>query len=238
MEAFEYSHAGATYRGQLVLPEGKGPHPGVLVLHDGRGVSEFVCAVAQRWAALGYAALAADLFGDGRQYPDPAEGTAAVRKLMGQGELLRDRTVASFEAFRACDAVDARRIGAIGYCFGGLCVLELARSGAELAAVVSFHGGLATHAPAAPGAVRARVLVLTGALDPFAPAEERAAFEAEMSAAGADWHMTVYGSGKHGFTDPIADEMAAAVPGVAYSELLDRASWAQAANFLELLLHR
>ena len=233
MEPFEYRHDGEVFRGQLALPGEPGPHPGVLVMHDGRGVGDFVCGRARALAELGYVALAADLYGQGRVFDDPAEGSAAAIDLRERGEVLRGRVVASFEAFRSLSEVEDDRIGAIGYCLGGQCVLELARSGADARAVVSFHGALTTHERAAPGRVRARVLVLTGARDPYAPPEHRAALQRELDDAGADWQMTVYGSGKHGFTDPIADEAAATVPGVGYSRELDRLSWAQAMRFLD-----
>jgi dienelactone hydrolase len=116
--------------------------------------------------------------------------------------------------------IDASRLAAIGFCFGGLAALELARSGAELRVVASFHGGLSTRAPAQPGAVRASLLVCTGAADPFVPREQRAAFEDEMNAAGADWQLALYAHAQHGFT-----ERSASRPGCAYDANADRRSW-------------
>jgi dienelactone hydrolase len=236
MESFEHSHEGAVYRGRIARPAGAGPHPGVMVMHDGRGVTDFVCARAEALAAMGYVALATDMFGEGRQYLDPAEGTAMVIALRKQGPLLRARVHAAFAAFAAAPGVDPARVGAIGYCFGGQCVLELARSGAEVQAVASFHGTLSTHRRAGPGEVTAQVLVLTGAQDPFAAREDREGFEAEMIEAGAEWQMTVYGSGKHGFSDPISDEMASVIPGVGYDAQIDRLSRRQAEEFLGAVL--
>ena len=231
----EYQLDGQIYRGQLAKPTGAGPFPGVLVMHDGQGVGPFVCARAEALARLGYIALAADMFGEGKQ-PKDGDGASTVIALRKQGELLRSRVLAGYEALCAVPEVKRERIGAIGYCFGGQCVLELARSSAEAKAVVSFHGTLGTLIPAKPGAVKAKMLVLTGALDPYAPAEDRAAFEREMTEAGADWQMTIYSSAKHGFTDPIADQMRDKMPGVGYDRLIDRLSWAQATSFLDLLL--
>lgn len=236
MEAFEHSHEGTLYRGRIARPVGEGPHPGVMVMHDGRGVTDFVCERAQALAAMGYVALATDMFGEGVQYLDPAEGTATVIALRKQGVVLRARVRAAYEAFAATPGLDAARIGAIGYCFGGQCVLELARSGAGPRAVASFHGTLTTHQLARPGDIAAQVLVLTGAQDPFAAKADRETFEAEMIEAGAEWQMTVYGSGKHGFSDPISDEMASVIPGVGYSALIDRLSWRQATEFLDAVL--
>jgi dienelactone hydrolase len=187
---FDYSHDGLEMRGQLALPPGPGPHPGVLVMHDGQGVGDFVRERARSLARSGYAALATDMFGGGRRFSDPAQSTPFVIALRQDGARLRARVAASFEAFSALPQVDASRIGAIGFCFGGQCVLELARSGAAARAVVSLHGTLSTHAPALPGVVQAKVLALTGARDPFAPAADVEAFRNEMEAAGADWQLT------------------------------------------------
>ena len=236
LRSFGHSHDGLAMRGQLALPAGPGPHPGVLVMHDGQGVGDFVCERARKLAAEGYAALASDMFGDGRRFTDPGQSTPFVIALRQDGARLRARVAATFEAFSALPEVDARRIGAIGFCFGGQCVLELARSGAAARGVVSLHGTLSTHALASPGAVKAKVLALTGARDPFAPAADIEAFQAEMRAAEADWQLTLYGRGLHGFTDPIADEARKVMAGVGYDPLLDRLSWAQTKAFLDAVV--
>jgi dienelactone hydrolase len=236
LRPFEYKHEGLSLIGRLAMPPGPGPHPGILVMHDGRGVGEFVCRRAEDLAAAGYVAMASDMFGGGKRFSEPAESTRVVMALRNDGPRLRERVVASYEAFGTLPEVDASRIGAIGYCFGGQCVLELARSGADAKAVVSFHGTLGTHQPARPGAVNAKALVLTGALDPFVPPKDLEAFQEEVTAARANWQMTIYGGGKHGFTDPISDEMMAVMPGVGYDRLLDRLSWAQAMAFLDAIV--
>jgi dienelactone hydrolase len=236
MRQFEYMHDGMLFVGKLAMPAAAGPHPGILVMHDGRGVGEFVCDRARDLAAAGYVALATDMFGGGKQFGGPAQSTPVVMALRNDGPRLRARVVAGYEAFSTLPEVDASRIGAIGYCFGGQCVLELARSGAPAKGVVSFHGTLGTHQTARPGAVNAKALVLTGALDPFAPPKDVEAFQQEFAAAGAYWQMSIYGAGKHGFTDPIADEMSAVLPGVGYDRLLDRLSWAQAMAFLDAIV--
>jgi dienelactone hydrolase len=236
MRLFEYTHEGSLFIGRLATPPGTGPHPGILVMHDGQGVGEFVCRRAQDLAAAGYVALATDMFGGGKRFRDPSQSTPVVMALRKDGPRLRERVVASYDAFRSLPEVDVSRIGAIGYCFGGQCVLELARSGANVRAVVSFHGTLGTHQPARPGAMNAKALVLTGALDPFVPPKDLEAFQKEITAAGANWQMTIYGGGKHGFTDPISDEMITVLPGVGYDRLLDRLSWAQATAFLDAVV--
>ncbi len=232
MQPFEYQHDGLRLCGQLALPAGRGPHPGILVMHDGQGVSEFMCERAQSLADVGYAALATDMFGGGRRPTDMQETMSLVMPLRRDEQLLRRRVVATFEAFCAHPLVDARRVGAIGYCFGGQCVLELARSGADAKGVVSFHGVLSGRFPARAGTIKAKMLVLTGALDPFAPPADIRSFEDEMQAAQAVWHMTIYSQAKHGFTDPISDAKAGEMDGVGYNELADRLSWSQALAFL------
>jgi dienelactone hydrolase len=234
--AFEYSHHGHRLVGQLALPDRAGPHPAVMVMHDGRGVGDFVRARAEALAARGYVALATDMYGDGKHYTDPRESTLAIQPLRNDEALLRARVVASFEALCALPEVDSGRVGAIGYCFGGQCVLELGRSGAPAAAVVSFHGTLSSSQPARPGEVKAKLLVLTGSDDPFAPAEDVAALQDEMTAAGADWQVTVYGGAKHGFSDPTSDAAAKIMDGVGYDALVDRLSWAQATAFLDAVV--
>jgi dienelactone hydrolase len=236
MRTVEHIHDGTGFKSRLAVPPGPGPHPGVMVMHDGRGVGPFVCDRAERLAGEGYAALAVDMHGDGAFFATGDEGSKRVMALMAEGARLRARVVAAFEAFRGLDEVDAGRIGAIGFCFGGRCVLELARSGSDAKAVASFHGTLNTHLPAAPGAVCARVLALHGALDPFAPRPAVDAFQQEMAAAGADWQMTIYGGAYHGFTDPISDEMRQVMAGVGYDAVVDRLSWSQALAFLDAAL--
>jgi dienelactone hydrolase len=171
------------------------------------------------------------MYGEGQLFSKSEDAGAPFMALQENPALLRGRILAGLEALRALPQVDAGRLGAIGFCFGGQCVLELARSGAEVRAVVSFHGLLKTRQPAQPGAVKAKVLVLTGAKDPYAPLDDVAGFQAEMTAAGADWQVTTYGEAWHAFTDPAAETKN--VPGVRYDPLVDKLSWAQATAFLQ-----
>ncbi len=235
LREFTYAHDGLALKGQLAVPDGPGPHPAVLVMHSALGLGELVCQRALDLAAMGYVALATDMYGLGRREPDFEAHTAQHHALQADHPRLRARVAASFEAVRALPDVDPRRIGAIGYCFGGQCVLELARSGAQVAAVVSFHGLLKTQAPARAGATGAKILAITGAHDPYAPAEDVDAFQKEMAAAGADWQLTVYGQGWHSFTDPEIDAKFD-IPGVRYDRVLDRLSWDQAVAFLDAAL--
>ena len=157
-----------------------GPRPGVLVFHEGLGLGEFAMERARRLADLGYVALAADMFGDRRQASNLQQVATLVGGLRAEPEKLRARGRAALATLAALPEVDAARLAAIGFCFGGSVVLELAREGADLKAVVSFHGVLTTKMPAQSGRVKASVLVLTGAEDPLAPPDQVAAFENEM----------------------------------------------------------
>ena len=206
--------------------------PGVLVFHEGLGLGDFAMARARKVAELGYVALAADMFGDRRQARNLQEVATLVGGLRNEPQTLRARGRAALAALAALPQVDAARLGAIGFCFGGSVVLELARDGADLAAVVSFHGVLTTKAPAVSGNVRARVLVCTGADDPLAPPEQVRAFEDEMRAAQVrDWQVISYGNTLHGFTNPAAD--GSMMRTALYSEQADRRSWAAMRGLLE-----
>lgn len=234
LQPFEYRHGDVVLQGALALPDGPGPHPGVLVMHNAYGLGEQPRERALRLAKAGYVALATDMYGGGRFFDGPEAVAPEITPLMTDPALLRDRVLAGFEAFRALPQVDTRRVGAVGFCFGGMCVLELARSGADVRGVVSFHGLLKTALPAKAGEVKAKVLALTGAKDPYAPAEDVAALQAELTAAGADWQVTVYGEGWHAFSDTNAGRHD--TPGVRYDPLIDQLSWAQATAFLEAVV--
>jgi dienelactone hydrolase len=184
-----------------------GATAGVLLIHGGTGRGDHERERGDRLAALGYAVHAPDLFGG----PPTRE---AIVALAGDPTELRRRVVAAWQ--RLAEAVPITF--AVGHCFGGLAALELARAGTEVRAVVSLHGGLATSAPAA--AIGARVLAVCGAADAFCPREQRAAFEAEMTAAGADWQLLVLGGAQHGFSVP-----GIARPACAYDTVADRRSW-------------
>ena len=228
--------ADAVMRGYLAFDEAKaGPRPGVLVFHEGLGLGEFVMARARRLAELGYVAFAADMFGERRQARNLQEVAKLVGDLRNEPETLRGRGRAALATLKAMPQVDAGRIAAIGFCFGGSVVLELARDGADLKAAVSFHGVLTTRMPAEPGRVKASVLVLTGADDPLAPPEQVAAFEAEMRAAQVpDWQLISYGNTLHGFTNPAAD--GSMLRTALYSAQADRRSWASMRGLFDEVL--
>jgi dienelactone hydrolase len=219
----DYTCAGRDLVGLLVLPDGDGPVPGVLVAHEGPGQSDHERGIARRLADLGYAAFALDYHGGGTTIADRAEMFERLGVLMADSGLTRSIAEASLAQLLAEPRVDATRVAAIGYCFGGTMSLELGRSGAELAAIVGFHAGLVTDRPEDASSIRCPVLVCIGADDPIIPAEQRAAFETEMRAGGVDWQMHVYGGVQHTFTNPAAT--GAGIPGIAYDEDADRRSW-------------
>ena len=219
----EYLAEGRTFCGYTIHDEARGGRrPGVLVCHEGAGPSALVRERAARLAELGYVAFAPDLFGE--TFETRQQGVAVIMGLVQSPTAIRLRMRAALEQLRSHPAVDPARTAAIGFCFGGWAALELARSGADLACAVSFHGGLHTAAPAEPGGVRAKILVCTGAEDPHIPADQRAAFEAEMIRAGADWQLHLHAHARHGFTDIGLDPVRS--PGSAYDALADARSWA------------
>jgi dienelactone hydrolase len=206
----------------------EGPRPGILLIHGGAGLDAHAREQACRYAALGYAVLACDMFGDGIA-GDRERVMACLLALRDDPGRLVRRGQAGLAALASCPDA-AGPAAAVGFCFGGMAALALARAGTNLAAVVSIHGSLATSAPAQPGAVTARVLACHGAADPHVPPADVAAFAAEMNHAGADWQLVMYGRAQHGFTHQHA--VPGAMPGVAYDRLADERSFAAVRAFL------
>jgi dienelactone hydrolase len=233
MNDLEYREDTEIFRGLIAYDDtASGKQPGVLVFHEGLGLGEHIIERTRRVAKLGYVALAADMFGDRRQARDLEDMRRLVGDLRNDPTKLRARGRAALATLASQPQVDAGKLCAIGFCFGGSVVLELARDGADLKAVVSFHGVLATKAPALPGKVRASVLVLTGADDPLAPPDQVAAFENEMRGADVrDWQVITYGNTHHAFTNPAAD--GSFLSGTLYNEQSDHRSWAAMKRFLE-----
>ena len=227
----EYRSGDKTSIGYLALPDGSGARPGVLVVHEAPGRDDHVMRRAEMLARLGYIALAADLYGGGVVGKGPEEAFALMGPLREDADLLRGRVLAALEALVALPGVDRGRLGAIGYCFGGYSVLELARTGASLACVVSFHGLLETKRPAATGTVKAKILACTGSADPIVPREQVTAFEKEMIEAGTDWQVITYGGAKHAFTNTAADSIP--MPGFGYSPAADARSWTAMRNLFD-----
>ena len=208
--------------GTMVHPGGDAPRPGIVVFHEGPGLDDHAKTRATRLAELGYITFAADYHGGGTRLP-MEEMRPRLGELMGAPDRTRALAHAALTVLLAEPGVDAGRIAAIGYCFGGTTALELARSGAPVHAVVGFHSGLGTIQPAAEGSIVGSVLACIGADDPMIASEQRHAFEEEMRAAGADWRLNVYGGAVHSFTNPAADQYG--IPAVKYHGPTDHRSW-------------
>jgi dienelactone hydrolase len=203
--------------------------PGVLVVHDWMGISDQTRKEADKLAALGYVAFAADIYGKGVRPTDPKSAGEQAGKFKGDRKLLRARARAGFDVLARQKLVDATHLAAIGFCFGGTTALELARDGAPLVGVVSFHGGLATPTPADAKNIKGKVLVLHGADDPNVPADEVAAFQKEMRDANVDWQFIAYGGAVHAFTVPAAGNDNS--KGAAYNAKADARSWQAMKDF-------
>lgn len=226
-----YKHGDTPLSGRVARPKAGGARPGVLIFHHAMGQCEHDCERAQDLANEGYVVLVTDMYGTGQRELGADEYMPLVGQFQEDPDLLRGRILASLKALKNLPDVDATKLGAIGFCFGGQCALELARTGSDTRAVVSLHGTLKTRRPAVAGEVKARALVLTGALDPFAPPEDIAAFQAEMSAADVDYHLTIYGRGYHAFAEPGVEKLIG-IPGLRYDPVLDALSWASTTAFL------
>ena len=223
-KAVEYQHGGITLEGLSVYDDAaRGKRPAVLVVHQWKGLGEYEKKRAEMLARLGYNVFAADIYGKGVRPQTMQAAAAEAGKYKQDRELLRGRVRASFEVLMNHELTDRSRVGAIGYCFGGMCVLELARSGAAIAAVVSFHGALNSPTPADAKNIKAKVLALHGADDPNVPPAEVAAFEQEMRQGHVDWQLIAYGGAVHSFTDWNAGSDNS--KGVAYNERADHRSW-------------
>jgi dienelactone hydrolase len=220
----EYHADGARLMGYLAVDDGRsGPRPGVLVAPEGGGLVEHTKAIARRLAERGYAAFAMDYYGDGQPLADLSEAMPRIMAFMADPTGIRARAAAALAVLAGQPQTDPAKLAAIGYCFGGTTVLELARSGAQIGAVVGFHSGLGTARPQDAANIKAKVLTCIGVEDPIITPKDRQAFEEEMAAGGVDWRMNVYGGAGHSFTNP--DVGALSRPGFAYNELADKRSW-------------
>jgi dienelactone hydrolase len=220
----EYREGNTVLEGLSVYDDSvAGKRPGVLVVHQWKGLGEYEKKRAEMLAGLGYNVFAADIYGKGVRHQDAKDAAAEAGKYKEDRALLRARVQSALGVLKQDKLTDSRRIAAIGYCFGGTTVLELARSGAELSGVVSFHGGLNTPMPEDAKNIKAKVLALHGADDPFVPPKEVTDFENEMRKAGVDWQLIAYGGAVHSFTDWNAG--ADNSKGAAYNERADHRSW-------------
>jgi dienelactone hydrolase len=227
-ESLSYSEGDTTCIGYLAKPSTTAPAPGVIIIHEWWGLNDHARNTANRLAEAGYFALAADMYGNGHTAKDAAEAGELAGRFKNDPVLARQRFEAALSALKSVEGVDASRIAAIGFCFGGTVCLEMARQGLDLKGVVSFHGGLKTVVGQSGAPVRAKVLVCHGADDPLVSAGEIADFEADMRARKADWQLIKYSDAVHSFTNPSAT---GENPAVKYNETAARRSWAAMMQF-------
>jgi len=232
-KTLEYQHEGSVLEAFVCTPAAAGRHPAVLIAHAWAGRSGFECDKARALAAAGYVGVAIDMYGKGVLGSSVEENSALMKPFLDNRARLQARFHAALAAVRQDPAVDAARVAAIGFCFGGLSVLDLARSGADVKGVVSFHGLLGKPGNTDGRQIGAKVLVLHGHDDPMVPVADVVAFESEMTAAGADWQVHAYGHTLHSFTNPEANDPGF---GVRYEAKADRRSWRSMLNFLEEVL--
>ena len=225
-QAIEYKVGDANLQGFLVYDDSmpaSQKRPGVIVVHEWWGLNDYPKMRAQMLAKLGYVAFCADMFGKGKTTEDPKQAQAWATEVYKNPDVARARAQAAFEMLKKQPQVDPSKIAAIGYCFGGGIALGMARSGMDLAGVVTFHGALDTEQRAQKGQVKAQILVCHGADDPFETPESVAAFQKEMTEAGATWQMNIYSGAQHAFTNPNVDKFA--LQGARYNKIADQRSW-------------
>jgi dienelactone hydrolase len=237
MEPVEFEHEGTLLRGYAALPAGTTLAPAVLVMHSALGISHRVNeSTARKLAELGYVAVCTDMYGAHLEGAPLEDAGLAYAENHADPDKQRARAVAWLDQVAGRGDVDAARVAAVGFCYGGTTVLELARSGADVKAAISYHGILTTHAQAEAGAVRAHVVAYCGAGDPYAPLADVDALREELTDAGATYQITVFGAAGHGFTDPEAASLG--LEGVYYDELSNQLSWNGTLVLLQHLFQR
>jgi dienelactone hydrolase len=220
-----------TFKGFLAYDDAvKGKRPGVLVVHEWWGLNDFARAQAKKLAEMGYVALAADMYGNGLNTTDPKIAGAMAGSVRGTPRL-RERALAGLSELLRQPEADPRRVAAIGFCFGGTAVLDLAYGGAEVKGIVTFHGGLFSPKEQDLKNIKTKLLILHGADDPTMPRDTVLAFQESMRKSGADWQMVYYANAVHGFTNPANGTDNA--KGVAYNPLAAQRSWKAMEAFLK-----
>jgi dienelactone hydrolase len=220
-----YAEAGTTLAGFVAAPgDTSRKRPGVLVVHEWWGHNEHARQQARRLAEAGYVGFALDMYGDGRNTTHPDTANAFMMQAVQDQPRMVARFRAALEELRKDPRVDPTQVAAIGYCFGGMVVLSMARAGEPLAAVGSFHGAIPQEMAVDSGMVKARILIMTGGADPMVPTAQVDAFAAAMRKSGAMVEVVTYPDAQHGFTNPRADSTG--VPGLHYDATIDAQSWA------------
>lgn len=234
----EYKIGDVTLQGYIAYDNAtENKRPGILIVHAWKGLTDYEKMRARQIAGLGYFAFALDIYGKGIRPTTTEEARAETGKYYSNKVLFRERLNAGLAELKMQPFVDANNIAAIGYCFGGSGVLELARSGADIKGVVSFHGGLKTDNPQDANSIKSKVLVLHGAIDRYVPEEDIVAFKKEMEDAKIDYVLTQYSGAVHSFT--IEHEGTDISDGSAYNENADKRSWEAMKNFFsEIFTYR
>lgn len=230
-ETLHYKDGDVALEGFVAYDEShQAKRPAVLVSHDWTGRNEFACEKAKALAKLGYVGFAIDMYGNAKLGSDTDEKRSLMQPLMSNRQLLQRRMNAAVEVVSSHPLVDAQNMAAIGFCFGGLCVLDLARSGAKVKGVVSFHGLLFPPERQETTTIKAKVLVLHGFDDPMVPPEQVLHFAEEMKKNHVDWQIHVYGDTLHAFTNPLANDPEF---GTVYNKIADQRSWIAMKDFLD-----
>ncbi len=231
ISTIKYEAGGVVAHGYVAYKEDNAdPKPAILIAHDWTGLNENAQKRAQALAEMGYVGFALDMYGDAKQGSDNEDKMKLMSPLLEKRSLLRDRVQAAYQTVKDMDNVDSDKIAIIGYCFGGLCALDLARSGCDIQGAISFHGLLNAPSDLENEKITAKVLVLHGHDDPMVPPEQVLHFQKEMTASKADWQMHIYGNTQHAFTTPQANNPKL---GTIYSETADKRSWLAMLNFLQ-----
>ncbi len=234
-EAVQYRDGDQVLTGYLSYDDAlTGPRPGVMVVHEWWGLNDYAKKRAEMLAELGYVAFAADMYGDNKVTTHAPDAKGWMMQITENQAAWQQRALAGLETLKASDKVNPQRLAAVGYCFGGATVMQLAYAGADLDGVVSFHGSLPPASADQQENIKASVLVAHGEKDPMVPAERINAFRQALDAAGADWQMVTYAGAEHAFTNPDADK--SGVPGLKYDPKADARSWALMQDFLKEVL--
>lgn len=236
-ETIEYQDGDTQLTGYLSYDDTiEGKRPGVIVVHEWWGLNDYAKRRAEMLAELGYVAFAIDMYGDDKVTEHAKEASGWMKQITENVDAWQQRALQGLGVLKGREQVDPERLAAIGYCFGGATVMQMAYAGADLDGVVSFHGSLPPATQAQQEKIEAAILVAHGAADSFVPAERVDAFQAALEAAGADWQMMTYGGARHGFTNPNAGEYG--IEALAYDEKADRRSWALMRDFLDEIFNR
>jgi len=236
-EEINYKHGDVDLKGYLFWEDSfSGLRPGILVMHEWWGINDYVKVRAEMLAESGYVAFAADMYGDGRDTRHAEDAKSWMKQISGNTELWQARAALGLEQLLAHKKVDKERTAAIGYCFGGATVMQLAYTGADLDAVVSFHGSLPPASPEQAARIKSKVLAFHGASDKFIPKERLDSFVMALNDAKVDWEMVTYGGAKHGFTNPYASSYA--LDGLEYMPSADKRSWSRLLSYFESIFER